>query len=180
MKKISLALLFLLLANGCTSMLPESHSQWSKSLNAEIAELGAYNWILVTEAAYPAPGRPAAHSLLSPYKSPRTLELTLQSIDDSGHTSPRIYLTKELERIKEVYAPGMNEHRENLLNSLHGRTTQSLPSQSLESLLRTSKNGNRVLVIKSQTALPYTSIYIELESGYWSGESETALRKKEP
>lgn len=34
-----------------------------------------------------------------------------------------------------------------------------------------------MLVIKTKTSLPYSNIYIELDSGYWNSESETALRK---
>ena len=34
-----------------------------------------------------------------------------------------------------------------------------------------------VLVIKTKTSLPYSNIYIELDSGYWNSESETVLRK---
>ena len=101
------------------------------------------------------------------------------TIDSLGHIRPRIYLTREVDELSETYAPGIENHRANLSKYLNERTTQSLSARSLESLLRSSKNGNRVLVVKSQTSLPYTSIYIELESGYWDGESETALRKNE-
>ncbi len=167
------------LLSCCASIHPQKKQTWTQQLDSEIAELGAYNWILVTESAYPAPGRPEAHTVISPYQLPQTLDSVLQTIESSGHIRPRIYLTREVDELSETYAPGIENHRAKLSKYLNERTTQSLSARSLESLLRSSKNGNRVLVVKSQTSLPYTSIYIELESGYWDGESETALRNKE-
>lgn len=164
----------------CAPICLQNQQSWNQLLTSEISELGAYNWILVTESAYPAPGRPEAHLITSPHLLPKTLDSVLQTIESSGHIRPRIYLTREFSALRETNAPGIDEHREKLTKYLHERHTQSLSARSLESLLRSSKNGNRVLVVKSQTALPYTSIYIELESGYWDGVSETALRSEEP
>jgi hypothetical protein len=178
MTKPLLVLTFSIL-NCCTPVHPEKQQTWTQRLDSEIVELGAYNWIIVTESAYPAPGRPQTHTVISPYELPQTLDSVLQTIDSLGHIRPRIYLTREVDELSETYAPGIENHRANLSKYLNERTTQSLSARSLESLLRSSKNGNRVLVVKSQTSLPYTSIYIELESGYWDGESETALRKNE-
>jgi len=33
-----------------------------------------------------------------------------------------------------------------------------------------------VLVIKTRTAMPYSTVFVELGSGYWDAESEAALR----
>ena len=35
-----------------------------------------------------------------------------------------------------------------------------------------------VLVIRTNTALPYTSVFLELQPGYWNADSESALRDK--
>ncbi len=35
-----------------------------------------------------------------------------------------------------------------------------------------------VLVIRTSTALPYTSVFLELQPGYWDGESEARLRER--
>ena len=36
--------------------------------------------------------------------------------------------------------------------------------------------GFDVLVIRTTTALPYSSVFLELRPGYWDGESEQRLR----
>jgi hypothetical protein len=35
-----------------------------------------------------------------------------------------------------------------------------------------------VLVIRTPTALPYSSVFLELQPGYWDVDSETRLREK--
>lgn len=151
-------------------------ARWNKSLGHEISELGAYNWIIIADAAYPAPGRPEAHMILSPNEIPETLENTLQVIENSAHLRPRIYLTRESFQIDDSTAPGISFHKMEITQALHGHPNQKLSERSLESMLRHSINGNRILIIKTPTTLPYASIYIELESGYWDGDSETTLR----
>ena len=34
-----------------------------------------------------------------------------------------------------------------------------------------------VLVLKTTLTLPYTSVFVELECGYWSGDAEKRLRE---
>lgn len=173
-----LSALVLCLLGSCTTF-HKQDSKWEKAVDKEISELGAYNWIVITESAYPAPGRPSAHSIISPEDIPNSLNTVLESIESSGHVKPRIYLTREAFQVTDDYAPGIETYRTSIVEVLNHRRSQQLPASSLESLLKGSKSGNRVLIIKTPTALPYTSVYIELESGYWDAESETALRKNE-
>ncbi|MFC4995362.1 hypothetical protein [Rubritalea tangerina] len=173
--KLPLLLLPLLVA--CVPPKTQQPGTWQETVDSEIATLGAYNWIVIAESAYPAPGRPEAHLLHSPTHVPATLNHVLQSIESQGHVAPRIYLPKEAFLVQESQAPGMNAYRNALKKSLDDRPSQMLTSRMLESLMKGSTSGNRVLIIKTQTALPYTSVYIELESGYWDGESESALRQ---
>jgi hypothetical protein len=35
----------------------------------------------------------------------------------------------------------------------------------------------RVLIIKTELTIPYTSIFFELDCGYWSAEAEQRLRQ---
>jgi len=36
----------------------------------------------------------------------------------------------------------------------------------------------RILMLKITLKLPYTSVFMELDCGYWSGEGEAALRER--
>ena len=60
---------------------------------------------------------------------------------------------------------------------MHGRETVQLDHAMLMRMLNDASKTYRVLVIKTRSALPYTSVFMELGSGYWDAESESALRE---
>ena len=67
--------------------------------------------------------------------------------------------------------------RNNINKMLPGRQHFELMSRTINSLIEDAARQFNVLVIKTKTSLPYSNIYIELDSGYWNSESETVLRK---
>ena len=89
-----------------------------------------------------------------------------------------MYVTRELRAVENDFAPGVDEHRKRLLDSLHGRETTELDQQSLLTLLEDANRSFDVLVIRTPTALPYTSVFLELQPGYWDVDSEARLRNR--
>jgi hypothetical protein len=62
--------------------------------------------------------------------------------------------------------------------SLAGLEFASLDQESLMSLLADANRSFDVLLIRTNTALPYSSVFIELQPGYWDAESEQQLRDR--
>lgn len=156
----------------------KSTASWVGSVDNEISSLGAYNWIIIAESSYPTSGRSGTRTLFSPERIPATLDQVLQSIDSSGHVKGRLYMAREVQQLTPDYAPGIEGFKKSLEKHLHGREIQHLPQRSLKILKESAERNFQILMVKTQTTLPYTSIYIELESGYWDSESETALRRQ--
>ena len=61
---------------------------------------------------------------------------------------------------------------------MHAHETTELEHQSLVTLIEDATKTFDVLVIRTTTALPYTSVFMELQPGYWNADSESALREK--
>jgi len=59
---------------------------------------------------------------------------------------------------------------------LKGGQVTVLPHDQLMTDLVDVSRGYRVLVLKSTTLLPYSSVFIELDSGYWSADAEKRVR----
>lgn len=176
-RKMSLllcALCFLPLA-GCVDQ--QAAKPWIGTLRNEMGYLGARNWIVISEAAFPIQSRRGLRVIQLDADIPDVLEGVEQVIEEKHHLKPRVYVTAELEKVPYEYAPGVNAHRKRLEQALQGRETVSLDNDMLMRLLGDSNKSYRVLVIKTRTALPYSSIFIELGSGYWDAESEAALRQ---
>jgi hypothetical protein len=94
------------------------------------------------------------------------------------NVTPRIYLARELAEVPNDRAPGIEEYRRILDKALRGFPTREMDFRSLSLLLEDSANKFTVLVFKTTTALPYSAVFIELDSGYWDQESERDLRDR--
>lgn len=150
---------------------------WLGTIRHELGYLGARNWVVVAEAAFPTSSRRGLRVIQVDADIPDVLEGLEDVIEEKHHVKPRIYLTREISKMPYDYAPGVEAHREDLKEALHGRETVRLDNEMLMSLINNTSKSYRVLVIKTRTALPYSSVFVELGSGYWDAESEAALRK---
>ena len=52
----------------------------------------------------------------------------------------------------------------------------SLPHEEIIALLDEAGRTFRIVLLKTTLALPYTSVFVRLDCGYWSAEAEAALR----
>jgi hypothetical protein len=109
---------------------------------------------------------------------PVALAYVLQAIDQTQHVKPNIYLTRELRSMSNDAAPGIDELRAKLKESLHEMETTSLEQESLMTLLADANRSFDVLIIRTTSALPYSSVFIELQPGYWDAEAEQKLRER--
>ena len=160
---------------GCAGD-PDASRPWKKTIRHELAHLGARNWIVVAEAAFPVRSRPGLRVIHIDADIPDLVDGIEQVIEEKHHVKPRIYVTSEIGKVEYDYAPGVKNYRKELEHALHGRETLALRNDMLMRMVDNTSKNYRVLVIKSRTALPYASVFMELGSGYWDAESENVLR----
>ncbi len=169
-----MSVLSLLMLVGCAQKQVEQ--PWVGTLRHELGSLGARNWVVIGEAAFPVQSRHGLRVIQLDADIPAVLEAVEDVIEEKHHVKPRVYVTAELENVPYDYAPGVRAHKKKLKESLHGRETVSLDNDMLMRMMADTSRSYRVLVIKTRTALPYSTIFMELGSGYWDAESESALR----
>jgi len=144
----------------------------------EVRALGARNWIVIADESFPLHTRRGVRTLLVDKEVPEVLSGVLDSIEQQQHLSPIFYRSRELSYVENDNAPGVDRYREDITKSLRGHEIRELQYRSLAVVLEDASKTFAVLVIKTKTALPYSSIFIELDSGYWDGKSEQKLRDK--
>lgn len=177
LQRLSYFLMCATLLVGCASHV-EPEDPWKDSIRNELGYLGARNWVVISEAAFPIHSRRGLRVIQVDADIPEVLEGLEEVIEEKHHVKPRVYVTKEVGEVPYDYAPGIKAHRKDLEAALHGRETVQLDNDILMKLMNNTSKTYRVLVIKTRTALPYSSVFVELGSGYWSADSEVALRKK--
>ncbi len=147
-------------------------------MDRQAAQLGYRNWIVIAEASFPAQNRPGIRQVTASVDVPEALNYVISALEQTENVRPQIYLPRELRSLENDFAPGIDELRKRLQVSLHGHETTELEQQSLLTLLEDANRSFDVLVIRTTTALPYSSVFLELKPGYWDVDSETRLREK--
>jgi len=180
--KYFFAIALLLFLNSCSSLTSNNNTStqtplWANAVDAEIKALGSYNWIIIADASFPALSTKGSHILVTPTNISGALDYTIQSIESLSHVRPRIYATRESLELSEANAPGIKSHTKAIQKAIAGRETINLSERTIKRLVLEAGKKYRILIIKTESTLPYSSIYLELESGYWDSEAETALRK---
>ena len=165
-----------LLTFGCAD-LPSSNS-WQAAVDHQAAQLGYRNWIVIAEASFPAHNRSGLRQISAPVEVPQAVDYVLQALEQTENVRPQVYLTRELRSVENDFAPGIDQLRELIRESLHGHEPTELDQQSLLTLMEDANRSFDVLVIRTQTALPYSSVFLELKPGYWDADSETRLRER--
>ena len=174
--RLFLVLMAALLALGCADLRQES--EWKAAINRQVGQLGYRNWIVIAEASFPAHSRPGVRQVSASVEIPEALDYVLGTLEQTETVRPQIYVPRELRSVENDFAPGIDEFRKQLSGSLHGHEPTELDQQSLLTLLEDANRSFDVLVIRTPTALPYSSVFLELRPGYWDVDSETRLRDR--
>ena len=153
-------------------------TEWIEILQSDLNLLGHRNWILVVDKAFPEQSSPGMKYLYVEQDLLPALEEVLQVLDGSTHVSPIIYQDKELSYISEEQVKGIEQFRSGAARILEGRGVQTLLHDEVFGMLDESSSLFRVLVIKTNCTLPYTSVFMQLDCSYWGPDNEAELRQK--
>ena len=150
--------------------------EWEKTLLARLPLFGHRNWIVVADAAYPAHSGPGIETIYAGGDHVTVVEEVLRTIRASKHVQPVIYLDDELESLAEEDAPGITDYRCKIAELVNARTVRTMAHEDL--VCEVDKVGTlfRMLVIKTDMNLPYTSVFVQLDCGYWEPKKERRLR----
>jgi hypothetical protein len=153
-----------------------STAPWNRTLLDRIPLYGHRNWIVVADSAYPAQSRPGIETVVSNGDHVQVLRDVLAALSASRHVRPIVYTDQELKFIEEKDAPGISAYRRQLAGVLQNRGVNSLPHEQIIAKLDQVSQTFRVLIIKTNFTLPYTSVFLQLDCAYWSADAEQRLR----
>jgi hypothetical protein len=150
---------------------------WKARLDAVLPLYGHRNWIVVADSAYPAQSNPGIETIVAGGDQMAVLEHVLAAVGRCKHIRPNVYADKELAYVAESDAPGVLGYCRGLESVLKGKNVNYLPHEQIIHKLDQSAQLFRILLIKTDMSIPYTSVFFELECGYWNAEAEQRLRK---
>ena len=146
-------------------------------LNAHLPLLGHRNWIVVADSAYPWQSRPGIQTVYIHHDHVEVVEAVLGAVDASKHLRGIVHIDAELRYVPEEDAPGVEAYRKRLAGLLKKQPVKAMPHEEVIAKLDEAAKTFRVLIIKTKMAIPYTSVFIQLDCGYWGAEQEKRLRE---
>ncbi len=181
MRKLRILLASLLFA-ATASFSPNATSQaprsdWHAKLAQQLLLLGHRNWILVVDSAYPLQVSPGVEVVETSADQLAVVTTVLTALDRSIHVTPNIYLDAELPYVPQQNFPRLNAYRDSLKKTLQGRPVQSLPHEQLIAKVSEAGKDFHILVLKTNMAMPYTSVFLQLDCKYWGPNDEQKLRQ---
>jgi hypothetical protein len=151
-------------------------ADWRGILRERLRGFGHRNWIVIADAAYPVQSSPGIETVVTGAGQGEVLDAVLAAVAASSHARPVVYADRELEFVSEDDAPGVDEYRARLAGLMRQLECRRLPHEEIVFMLDRAGATFRILVLKTTLAIPYTSVFVNLDCAYWSAEAEGRLR----
>jgi hypothetical protein len=149
---------------------------WRSQLDRLLPLYGHRNWILVADSAFPA--QVGAFEVIATGEDHVTVvHEVIERLKDAPHLRPVIYLDAELDELPEPVVPGLKATRGDIHKIAAGLPCHLVLHEELLERLEEVAQSFRVLVLKTTGTVPYSSVFVELDCGYWSPQQEATLRR---
>ena len=149
---------------------------WRAVLKEELPLMGHRNWIAIVDSACPLQSSAGVETIETDSDQLEVVKAVLDELSQAKHVRPDVFTDSELKLVPESDAKGVTAYREALTKVLSATTAQSLLHEEIIAKLDEAGKTFHVLVLKTRMTVPYTSVFLRLECGYWSDEAEKRLR----
>jgi hypothetical protein len=156
----------------------DSSEDWKEELTSQVLLFGHRNWIMIVDAAYPSQSKPAIRTILTGESQLDVVQAALEAVDQASHIRPVVFLDSEIDFITEKDARGIDTYRTQLMKLLEGQPVTKMLHEDLIAIIDDAANTFSILVLKTNMTIPYTSVFIRLDCGYWDAEQESMLRER--
>lgn len=150
---------------------------WKEKFQKELPLMGHRNWIVVADSAYPLQTASGIETIYVESDPLEVVKGVIAELAKTTHVKPTIYTDAEMKFVAETNAPGISAYRDTLAKILASQPVQVLPHEQIIAKLDEAGKTFKVLLIKTPLTKPYTSVFFQLECGYWNEKAERQLRE---
>ncbi|MDH3322143.1 MAG: hypothetical protein OEM04_04085 [Flavobacteriaceae bacterium] len=151
---------------------------WKTEVEKTLKLFGHRNWIVIADSAYPEQSNPAIKTITIDESQLEAVEIISDLIEKAKHVDANIFIDKEMAFVPEKDAKGIASYRTNLNKVLEGKPVKTKLHEDIIRELDASAKLFNVLIIKTDLAIPYTSVFFQLECGYWNADAEKNMRQE--
>jgi hypothetical protein len=173
-----LLLSFLLALPTLFAAPPSPHDVWKAKVAETLPLMGHRNWILIVDSAYPLQASPGVETIETNADQLEVVRYVLGTVANSIHVRPDIYMDAELPFVSDQDAPGASRYRAEIGDLLRAYPVAAEPHEKIIAKVDETSKLFHVLVLKTNMAVPYTSVFIRLNCKYWGDDAEKRMRAK--
>lgn len=159
------------------SPIDSNSAQWKTLLAQRLTTYGHRNWIIVADSAFPAYSEAGIETIVVDQDLPSVLDYVVNAISSSKHVRATAFLDQELQFVREDDYPGVMQLRQRIKGALNKATVSTIPHSEVLSKIDAAGKTFRILFIKTNATVPYTSVYMRLDCGYMTDEVERRIRE---
>jgi hypothetical protein len=175
---LAFALTTTLISTSAPSTRQATTSDWKELLAKELPTMGHRNWLIVADSAYPEQVSPGVVTIYTGEPQMQLLSEVMAMVKQQKHVTPVIFEDTELGFLNDQLAPGVDQYKMDLGRALGGAQPQTMLHEKMIGNLDQVGKTFRVIILKSTLTIPYTSVFMRLDCGYWGDEGEKKLRAK--
>ena len=155
----------------------QENTSWEALFDQRLPYLGHRNWILVVDKAYPAQSASGIEVINTGKPMREVLGKVIAALKNATHVSPIYYTDKELGFLTDELMPGVSAYRTSLEGMLKGTTQHAILHNDVFPKIDKASQLFKVLVLKTEETIAYSSVFIELDCAYWGPKNEAKLRE---
>ena len=174
------ATLLVALATSALAAPKSDGSDWRRIVQQRLPVYGHRNWIAIVDSAYPAQSRDGIETIVADASQADVVKEVLADLNKSIHVRPIVYTDTELQYVPEADAPGVTVYRQQLAQALGVTPVNSLIHEQIIKKLDDAGQTFRILIIKTNMTIPYTSVFMQLNCKYWPDDAEKRMRAAMP
>lgn len=179
-----------ILLTGCRQQMPNAtaicsdpnsqttDTMWREEFEQLLPKLGHRNWILVVDQAYPLQSAPGIITIDTEQSLPTVLNELIKLLNQAPHVKPIYYTDLELNALSDEICPGAEQARQDIFDELKGAQVNTILHEEVFAKIDAASKLFTTVVLKTQSRIPYSSVFIELDCGYWTSDAEQALRTR--
>ncbi len=153
-------------------------ANWQTEFQQKLPLLGHRNWVLVVDKAFPLESSAGMTVINTGEQLPVVLKEVMKSISTSTHVKPIVYTDSELNYITQDLSPGADALKKDIFVALKGFEVNTILHEAVFAKLDEASKLFGVVVLKTESTVPYSSVFIQLDCAYWDANREKSLRMK--
>jgi len=168
--------LFLLVS--CVSKTTDkTKGNWQSELDQQLPVLGHRNWILIVDKAFPVQNSDGIITISTGEKLLPVLKYTLDKLSQCSHVKPNIFIDRELNFITSTQVSEIKQYRDSMKFALTNFNVGTLKHDSVFLKIDEAAKLFRIIVLKTEEVIPYSSVFIQLDCKYWNAEKQLELEE---